>query len=139
MNVGRIVKVALAAGIVYNIFDYIVLNYVLAGTMASIASISNPEPSMIANAINNFGAGLMVALVFDKVRASFGPGAGGGLTFGIYAGLLVNIPVWLGLHVFLKDISYGTAWVFTTYGIVAYTVMGATAGFVYNLGEAKTA
>ncbi len=139
MNVGRIVKVTLAAGIVYNIIDYIAVNYVLGGVLASMTSIMNPSPSMTANAIVNFGAGLILALVYEKVHGNFGAGPMGGVTFGLYAGLLANVPIWIGLHVWLKDISYGTAWIMTLYGIVAYTAMGATAGFVATLGEPKAA
>lgn len=139
MNVGRIVKVTIAAGIVAIILDTIAFNYVLNGAMASMAAIMNPAPSMVANAINDFGAGLMVALVYERVRGSFGPGAMGGLTYGVYAGLLVNIPLWISLHSFLKDVSYGNAWVFTIYGIVVYSLMGATAGYVSTLGEPKAA
>ena len=109
MNVGRIVKVTVAVGIVYNILDYIALNYVLTGAMASMASIANPTPSMTYSIIADFLAALVLAVVFDKVRASFGPGVGGGFAFGLYAGLLVNLPLWLALHIYLKDFSYGTA------------------------------
>lgn len=37
----------------------------------------------------------------------------------------------------LKDISYGNAWIMTVYGVVAYALMGATAGFAATLGEQK--
>jgi hypothetical protein len=139
MNVGRIVKVAIAAGIVYNILDYIALNYVLAGTLASMASVMKPTPSMAANVINNFAAGLMVAVMYEKVRGSFGAGAAGGATFGLFAGLLVNIPVWIGLNVFMQGFTYGIAWIFTIYGIVMYVAMGATAGAVASMGGSKAA
>ncbi|MFN0178574.1 MAG: hypothetical protein ACKVZ0_07205 [Gemmatimonadales bacterium] len=139
MNVGRIVKVAVAAGIVYNILDYIALNYVLASTLASMASIMKPEPSMIANMINNFAAGLMVAVMYEKVHGSFGAGAAGGATFGLFAGLLVNIPIWIGLNVYLQGLTYGIAWIFTIYGIAMYVAMGATAGAVASMGGSKAA
>ena len=137
MNVGRIVKVTVAAGIVYTIVDYIITNYLLAGQMASMASILNPAPSMVNYLVLDVGAALMVALAYDKVHGSFAPGAVGGLTFGVYAGLLANIPVWIGLHVFIKDVSYGTAWAFTISGIVGYAIMGATAGLVEGMGQPK--
>ncbi len=42
MNVGRILKIGAAAGIVYNLVDSVSLNYLLGGTMASMAfNISN--------------------------------------------------------------------------------------------------
>ena len=36
--------------------------------------------------------------------------------------------MWISLHLFLKDFSYGAAWVFTAYGVVASVLMGAAAG-----------
>ncbi|MBM4186878.1 MAG: hypothetical protein FJ206_06130 [Gemmatimonadetes bacterium] len=137
MNVGRIVKVTLAAGIAYNIIDYIAINFLLGGVFASMQSIMNPTPSMTANAIVNFGAGLILAIAYDKVGTTFGAGPMGGLIFGLYAGLLANVPIWIALHVWLKDISYGNAWIMTVYGVVAYALMGATAGFAATLGEQK--
>ncbi len=119
--------------------DSVSLNYLLGGVVASMASIMNPEPSMVFNVIDNFIAALVLALVYDRVRGSFGPGVGGGLAFGLYAGLLVNLPAWLGLRVFIKNIPYGTAWVMTCYGVVVYTVLGAVAGYVSDLGEPKAA
>ena len=38
MNIGRIAKMALAAAVVYVVVDYIALNYLLSGAMASMAS-----------------------------------------------------------------------------------------------------
>ena len=127
MNIGRIAKMAVAAAVVYVVFDYIMLNYVLTGTMASMASILNPiAPSMAMWMVADVVAAIVV--VFDRVRGSFGAGAVGGATFGVYAGLLTNLPMWISLHLFLKDFSYGAAWVFTVYGVVASVLMGAAAG-----------
>jgi hypothetical protein len=139
MNVGRIVKVAVAGGIAYSIIDFVALNYLLSGTMASMASVMNPTPSMVANTVNNFLFALVFAVVFDRVRGSFGPGPAGGLQYGIYAGLLLNFPLWLGLRVFIRDIPYATAWILMIYGIVVYAILGAIAGFVEGLGEPKKA
>lgn len=139
MNIGRIVKVAVAGGIVYNILDFVALNYILKGAMEGMAPIMNPEPVMAYNILNNFIAALVVGVVWDRVRGSFGTGVGSGLQFGAYAGLLVNMPMWLALRVFIKDISYGNAWIFTIYGLVAYSLMGATAALVEGMGEGKAA
>jgi hypothetical protein len=139
MNVGRIVKVTVAAGIVYSVFDYVINNYVLSGMMAGMASILNPAPSMLYYLVLDLAAALVVALLYDKVHGSFGAGVGGGLTFGFYAGLVANIPIWIGLHVFIKDISYGTAWAFTIAGVAGYMIMGAIASLVEGMGEAKKA
>ncbi len=129
MNIERIAKMAVAAAVVYVGFDYIMLNYVLTGTMASMASILNPTaPSMAMWMVADVVAAIVLVVVFDRVRGSFGAGAVGGATFGVYAGLLTNLPMWISLHLFLKDFSYGAAWVFTAYGVVASVLMGAAAG-----------
>ena len=129
MNVGRIVKMAVAAVVAYIVVDYVTLKYVLTGAMVSMASILSPTPpSMVAWMSVDVVAAIVLAVVFDRVRGSFGAGAKGGALFGVYAGLLVNLPIWIGMHLYLKDFSYTNAWLFTATSIVAYIAMGAAAG-----------
>lgn len=137
MNIARILKVTVVASIVYVIWDYVQLNYLLAGAMAGMASITNPvAPSFLSMVLLDVVAAAVVALAYDRVRGSFEAGVKGGAVFGCYAGLLANLPIWLGMHVYLKDIAYGAAWHFTLLGIVGYILMGVAAGAVG--GDAAT-
>ena len=131
MNIGRIAKMALAAAVVYVVVDYIALNYLLSGAMASMAAILNPTPpAMSMWAAVDVVAAIVLVVVYDRVRGSFAAGAAGGATFGVYAGLFTHLPTWIGLHLFLKDFSYTSAWLFTAEGVVASVLMGAAAGAV---------
>jgi hypothetical protein len=138
MNLGRILKTAIVVAIVYMAVDYLALTYVLGGYMSGL-TIINTSASMITNLILDLLAALTLAWVFDRVRGSFGAGAGGGVTFGLYAGFLIQFPTWLSLHVWIKDFPYNASWVFTIYGIITYIVLGAVAGWAYDMGEKKAA
>lgn len=138
MNFGRIFKTAIVVAIAYMVVDYLSLTYVMGGYFTGL-TIMNPNASMVTNLILDFLAALTLVWVFDRVRGSFGAGAGGGVTFGLYAGFLIHFPMWLAAHVWIRDFPYTTAWVFTIYGVIMYLVMGAVAGWAYDLGEKKAA
>ncbi len=129
MNIGRIVKMAVAGAVAYLVVDYVVLNYVLAGAMASMTSIMNPAvPSMAMWMLVDVVAAILFAVVFDRVGTSFGSGWMGGAVFGGYVGVMFGVPTWIGLQLYLKDVSYSNAWLFIASTVVDYVAMGAAAG-----------
>jgi len=70
--------------------------------------------------------------VYDKVAGSFSTGWKGGSMYGLYAGILVNFPTWIFLHLLLKDFSYKFAWFSTIYGIVWTVIAGAIVASIYE-------
>ena len=133
MQTGRILKAGLAVGVVMNIYDYIVNTYVY--------PMLGPQPPFMNDmasmpiawlVIGDFVAALVFIWFFDKVRAAFGAGAKGGATYGLYAGILMNFPVWIMMHLVIKDWAYGVSWVWTVMGVVWAVVAGAVGGAVYG-------
>ena len=133
MNTGRILKTGLAVGVVANVYDYVFNNYVFP-MMGPAPSFMNDMASISVMwlVILDFVAALVFVWFFDMVRGAFGAGAKGGATYGLAAGILMNFPLWIGLHLFIKDFAYGEAWMFTCVGLVAAVVWGAVAGAVYD-------
>lgn len=133
MQTGRILKTGLAVGVVANAYDFVTNTYVFPmlgpapAFMKDMASVSIPWL-----VVGDFVAALVLVWFFDKVRASFGPGAKGGATFGLYAGILINYPFWHFIFLLFRDVQYAEAWKFTAMGIVWAVIMGAVAGAVWD-------
>lgn len=136
MQTGRILKAGLAVGVVMNIYDYVTNTFVFPmfgpppAFMKDMASLP-----MMWLVISDFVAGLVFIWVFDKVRAAFGPGAKGGATYGVYAGILMNFPLWIVMYLVMKDLPYGVAWTYTINGVVWGVIAGAVGAIVYDMGS----
>jgi hypothetical protein len=140
MNVGKILTAGIAVGIALVVVDYVGMNFILGNFYASQPYLNQtPTVGLVWNYIGDFVAALVFVWVFDRVRGSFGPGLGGGLTYGLYAGVLMNFPLWIFMHMWVKDFSYSAAWVFTIWGLAVALIMGAVTGAVYGRGMAKAA
>jgi hypothetical protein len=140
MDVGKVVKTGIAVGITAIVLDFVVNNVVLGSYIAGLPFVNTTYAvAMTWNLVGDLVAGLVFALVFARVRGSFGPGIAGGLTFGLYAGVIINFPTWHFAHLYIKDWPYSASWVWMCSGIVIALVEGAVAGIVYDMGEKKAA
>ena len=62
----------------------------------------------------------------------------GGAMFGLSAGILINFPTWIMLHLFIRGFSYAYAWFFTIYGIVGTLAAGAIIASIYECKPTET-
>jgi hypothetical protein len=131
MDFGRILKAAVIVGIVMNGFDFLV-NGVLLKDMMAGQSFMNQDPPIMWLVIGDFVAALVIVTVYDKVRGAFAAGPRGGAIFGLYAGVLVNFPTWILVHLLFQGVSYHTAWHWTLLGIAWGLLAGTTTGAVYG-------
>ncbi len=131
MPIGRILKTAVIVGIVVNVFDFLVNGLLLASFHAALANM-NPDPPMALLVFGDFVAALVFVWVFSRVRSAFGPGAAGGAAFGLYAGVLVNFPTWIFLHILMTGIPYSSAWLWTVVGIAWAVTAGAATGWAWD-------
>ena len=133
MHIGRILKTGLALGVVANVYDYVTNMYVFPalmpwpGFMNDMASVS-----MTWLIVGDFAAALVFVWFFDRVRSSFGPGVTGGATYGLYAAILMNFPIWIFMHLFVKGWSYALAWQWTCLGLIWGVIAGVVASVVYD-------
>jgi len=136
--------VLLAAGVVAGVWLLVwdmFLSGPLLGSMLTAIPGLNPDPAVPWMIVGNLAGGLVLALLYGRVRGAFGTGAASGAQFGFFAGLLVNFPLWLQLSLYVSW-PYGTAWAFTIAGLVVYVIAGALVGLVYQRmakGAAATA
>lgn len=125
-------------GVVMNVVDFLVQGMWF-GTMiySKFPDLFSMNPSaMPFYIIGDFITVLVFAWVYDKVYASFGGGAKGGMMAGLYAGVLANFPTWIFAHLTFKGFPYSVSWIFTIYGIVWYIIAGTIVGAMYKKGEA---
>jgi hypothetical protein len=131
MNVQRFVLASLVVGVVMNVIDYVFHGLIMASTYASLPLFR--QDSQIAWLVfGDFVFAFVFVWVFARVRGSFAAGAGGGATFGFYAGVLLSFPMNLFLHLLLVGFPYSLSWIWTVYGIVAAVIAGAVAGALYK-------
>ena len=139
MNVGRILKTGLVVGIVANVWDYLTNTFVYPLIGRAPEAVYLPEELMIERlVITDFIAAFVFVWFFDRVRASFGPGVNGGMTYGLSAGILMNIPVWVMVANLFRGYPYHDALLWTAFGVLWAVIMGAVAGVVYDKTAPKT-
>ena len=133
MKSGKFWLAVLVAGIVVNILDAIVMGGLFKSTMEGIESMRpdmhNQVPWFI---VGDFLFVLVLAWFYDRAYGSFSGGAKGGATFGLYAGVICNFPLWLFLHLMFKGFPYGFSWMMTVYGILWGVIAGAVLGALYK-------
>jgi len=126
------------SGVVMNIIDYVIQAMVMTNLYYSkhpdvFLDTSNPAWFIVGD----FVTVLVLAWVYNKVAASFSTGWKGGAMYGLYAGVLINFPTWIIVHLFMKGVSYKFAWFSTIYGIVWSVVAAAILAALFKKGEAS--
>ena len=125
-----------AAGVVANVFDYVVHGMILQNAYYSkMTDLMNQGGNPTWFVVGDFIAVLVLAWVYDKVYGTFGGGPKGGAMFGLYAGVLVNFPAGIFFHLMFKGFPYSLSWVWIILGIIFYVIVGAVLGAMYKKGE----
>ena len=120
-------------GIVGNILDFVVQGMILTNMYYStMPDIFNNTTNPAWYIFGDFVGSFVLIWFYDKVRGSFAEGMKGGATFGFYAGVLLNFPTWIFIHLFIKGYPYGLSWIDTIYGIIWYIIAGAIIGGLYS-------
>jgi len=126
MNLRKCLTIGLVVGIVSSVFDFVVHGNLLASYYAQAPFRQDaPMAWMIVSA---FVSAFVFAWVYLKVAGSFAPGVSGGATMGFYAGVLVNFPFMIVLHLMFQNFPYALSWIWIIAGIVFYVIAGAIAG-----------
>jgi hypothetical protein len=138
MQMDRILKTTVALTVLALAFDYVAMNFVLGGYLATLPFLDTSSSAFSMWGIVGYIVSALVwTLVYDRVRSNFAATAGGGMQFGFYAGLLMNFPTWLFVSNYVKDWPYHAGWVWVCWGIVYALIAGAVTGIVYNMGGSK--
>ena len=128
MPVSKLLVTAVVVGIVVNVYDLLVHGMLLQGPLYSKLPLMRTDMSVPLLIVTDFVAAVVFVWVYQRVRSGFAPGAGGGATFGLYAGVLVNFPTWIACYLLLEGFTYGLAWAWILTGILWAVLAGAVAG-----------
>ena len=132
LHLKKLVLAALAVGLAINVVDFFVHGMLFENTYYSQVPIFRRDNTVPFLVLGDFMKGLVFVWVYDRVRDSFAAGAAGGAAFGLYAGVLVQFPSNIFLHLLVKDFPYGLTWAWTIYGVVLAVLVGAIAGAIYK-------
>jgi hypothetical protein len=135
MNVAKLVVAWLVVGVVLNVLDFLVHGLALASYYAQL-TFMRQDMSYPLLVLLDFVFALVFVLVYDRLYATAECRAGRGAAFGFWAGLLLNFPMNIGADLMIKDFPYGLSWIWTLYGIIALTILGAIAGALYAKKQA---
>ena len=124
------------SGLVMNIVDFVLLGIVMTNLYYSkhadvFLDTSNPVWLIVGDFVTVF----VLAWVYDKVAGSFSKGWKGGALYGLYAGVLINFPTWILMHLTVRGFSYKYAWFSTIYGIAWSAIAAAVVAALYKKGE----
>jgi hypothetical protein len=128
MPVSKLLVTAIVVGIVVNVYDFLIHGILLQGALYSKLPLMRTDASIPLLIAIDFVAAVVFVWVYQRVRPSFAPGAGGGATFGLYAGVLVNFPTWIACYLLINGFTYGLAWAWILTGIMWAVLAGAVAG-----------
>jgi hypothetical protein len=127
-------------GFVMNIVDFILQGMVMVPMYYSKhADVFVQSTDPVWYILGDFLTVFVLAWVYQRVADNFKPHWQGGAVFGLYAGILVNFPTWILLHLFIKGFSYKYAWFSTIYGILWTLVAGAVIASIYEKKPANAA
>jgi len=132
MHLKKLILAAVAAGVALNLLDFFVHGMLFENMYYSQVPLFRRDGTVPFLVLGDFVKGLVFVWVYDRVHASFAAGAVGGAAFGLYAGILVQFPSNIFLHLLVRDFPYGLTWAWTVYGVVVAVVVGAIAGAIYK-------
>ena len=128
MPVSTFFVTAIVVGIVVNVFDFLVHGILLQGPLYSKLPLMRTDASLPLLIVTDFVAAVVFVWVYQRVRPSFPPGAAGGATFGLYAGVLASFPTWIACNLLFNGFTYALAWAWILTGILWAVLAGAVTG-----------
>ena len=138
MHVNKSIAAILLVWLWLLIWDNVIGAFVLGPAMAQIPGMVESY-SKLWETVGDFFAAAVLVWVYGKVKSSFSQGLKGGVTYGLYAGILMNFPGWLWMTVY-ADWPYAAAWMFVIILTLITVVSGALIGFVFGrVGSAQPA
>lgn len=130
MNWGRIIGGGVAAGIVTWLADFVMHGVLLGETYKRYDEAFSQTP---ANPMSFLGiavvVGIFTAVLFGKSRGSWGAGAKGGMTFGLYLGLAYFFMNFY-MPLVIEGFPYYLAWCHGGIGLIDAVLAGAVLGAI---------
>ena len=135
INTGRVVLGGLLAGLVLNVGEFLLNDFVLGSQMKEFMARHNfPEPTgnFIVLAVGlTFLMGIVLVLGYAMIRSRLGPGVNTAIIAGIFA--------WFGVYFYtgiingvLFGLPLGTICMVVVWGLVQYTLAAIAGAWLYK-------
>jgi len=135
INLGRVMLGGLLAGLVLNIGEFLLNDFVLGSQMKEFLArhnFSEPTGKFVALAVGlTFVMGIVLVLGYAMIRSRLGPGVNTAIVAGIFA--------WFGVYFYtgiingvLFGLSLGTICTVTVWGLVQYALAGVAGAWLYK-------
>ena len=135
INTGRVVLGGLLAGLVLNIGEFLLNDFVLGSQMKEFMTrhnFSEPGGHFIALAVGlTFVMGIVLVLGYAMIRSRLGPGVNTAIIAGIFA--------WFGVYFYsgiingvLFGLSLGTICTVVVWGLVEYALAAVAGAWLYK-------
>ncbi|MGI9065451.1 MAG: hypothetical protein ACR2HX_03480 [Pyrinomonadaceae bacterium] len=135
INLGRVVLGGLLAGLVLNIGEFLLNDYVLGSQMKDFMArhnFSEPSGNFIAIAVGlTFVMGIVLVLGYALIRSRLGPGVKTAIIAGIFG--------WFGVYFYtgiIDSVLFGrslyTICILVVWGLIQYVVAAIAGAWVYK-------
>lgn len=131
MNAGKALLAGVVAGIVENIYAFIMHGIIMGNTYTKYKAFAQEEASPVWFFVVAIAVGIAGALLFAKTRSSWGAGVKGGLTFGFFIGLVSFFAQFYNPLV-INDFPYYLSWCWGGISLIGWMVFGAVAALIYK-------
>ncbi len=112
INIERVIVGGLAAGLVANVFDFLITSYAFASDMSAMTARLNLDAAAVESAVwvfvvVDFIWGLLLVFTYTAIRPRFGPGP--------KAALISGVLPWLAISLVEAQISAIGIWTWPSY------------------------
>ncbi len=131
MNWGRALIAGIVGGIVMNFASFVVHGLILANTYTRFPVFTQEAANPLHFFLVSGAIGVASVFLFAKTRASWAPGAKGGLAFGLLLGLALFFRTFYNPLV-LEGFPYFLSWCWGGSEVIVGAVYGVVVGAIYK-------
>ncbi len=127
MNWSKALISGVAGGVALAVYEAIMYGFVMRGTFESHAGVFRADANPAWFSVVAIAIGVAAGLLFAKSRSSWSAGPKGGMTFGLFLGL-VGFFAQFYAPLTHPGFPYYLAWCFGAITLIGYTALGAVLG-----------
>lgn len=133
MNWMKVVIAGLVGGVVMNLADFVMHGMIMSSTYARYPVFQQQEGNPIWFFVVAVCFGIAGAALFARTRDSWGDGAKGGATFGLFFGCVSFFAAFYNPLVF-EGFPYYLAWCWGGMNLIDGVILGSVIALVYKRG-----
>ena len=128
INVGKLLAGGVAAGIVMNVFDYVINEVIMKSDYMAVFQARSIDPTLISiptMVVLDFAMALLLVFTYAAIRTRFGPGPKTAVVAGLMVALICNVlAAYFAGQGFFPWAVWAKASVFATANFVVAALVG---------------